>query len=148
MTIEERGYEAKLSKNESMVFEFMMKEKERACFLTSTDIASELAVSDSSVIRLSRKLGYGSFAELKKALQSEVSEKAIPTAKTNIPYKKLQQIDKLSEDELVRAINQNATAKIEQDLILNNEQKYREVAHILQSSKKIYPSADNWKEIL
>lgn len=39
MTIEERGYEAKLSKNESLVFEFIMQEKERACFLTSTDIA-------------------------------------------------------------------------------------------------------------
>lgn len=138
MTLEERGYEASLSKNESLIFEFIMREKERACFLTSTDIATELEVSDSSVIRLSRKLGFRSFAELKKALQEEVSEKVAPVVKTHIPYEKLQRIDKLSEEELIVAIHQNSLAKIEQDAILNNAQKYREVAEILTNSKKIY----------
>ena len=107
MTLEERGYDASLSKNESLIFEFIMREKDRACFFTSTDIATELEVSDSSVIRLSRKLGFRSFAELKKALQDEVSEKAAPVTKTHIPYEKLQQIDKLSETELIMAIHQN-----------------------------------------
>ncbi|WIW70341.1 MurR/RpiR family transcriptional regulator [Anaerosinus gibii] len=138
MTIEERGYEAKLSKNESLVFEFIMKEKERACFLTSTDIATELNVSDSSVIRLSRKLGYGSFAELKKDLQNEVSQKSFTLQKTNVPYKKLKQVDKLSEFELIEAIHESAKVKIMQDLTTNQSEKYIEVANLLKKAKKIY----------
>lgn len=47
----------KLTKKEKLIAEFILDNFAEACFITSTEIARRLQVSDSSVIRFTRTLG-------------------------------------------------------------------------------------------
>ena len=47
----------KLTKKEKLIAEFVLDNFAEACFITSTEIAKRLNISDSSVIRFTRTLG-------------------------------------------------------------------------------------------
>lgn len=51
----------KLTKKEKLIADFILDNFAEACFITSTEIAKRIHVSDSSVIRFTRTLGYSGF---------------------------------------------------------------------------------------
>ena len=51
-------HNAKLTKTQQTIAEFVLDHSADACFMTSTEIADRLEVSESSVIRFARSLGY------------------------------------------------------------------------------------------
>ena len=53
----------KLTKKEKLIADFILDNFAEACFITSTEIAKRIHVSDSSVIRFTRTLGYSGFME-------------------------------------------------------------------------------------
>ena len=55
--------EVKLTKKEKLIAEFVLDNFAEACFITSTEIAKRLNISDSSVIRFTRTLGYAGFMD-------------------------------------------------------------------------------------
>lgn len=59
---------AQLTKTQKMIAKFILDNTADACFMTSTEIASKLEVSESSVIRFSRSLGYDGFMDFQKNL--------------------------------------------------------------------------------
>jgi DNA-binding MurR/RpiR family transcriptional regulator len=73
-TIEERIKNASLTKTERLIAEYILHNYSTVGFMTSTDIAATLGVSDSSIIRLSRSLGYSGFNDLKTEIKSIMSE--------------------------------------------------------------------------
>ena len=50
-----------LTKTQKMIAKYVLDNFADACFMTSTEIAMKLGVSESSVIRFSRSLGYDGF---------------------------------------------------------------------------------------
>ena len=60
----------KLTKTGKVIAEFIIDNVEEACFMTSTDIAMQLNVSESSVIRFSRALGFSGFMDFQRNLPS------------------------------------------------------------------------------
>ena len=59
--IEERISGAKLTARDRKVLDYMMKNKETACFMAAAEIAELLEVSASCVVRLSGKLGFPTY---------------------------------------------------------------------------------------
>ena len=72
--IEERISGAKLTARDRKVLDYMMKNKETACFMAAAEIAELLEVSASCVVRLSGKLGFPTYYQFKRALQEEVAK--------------------------------------------------------------------------
>lgn len=138
MTIEERGYSANFTKIEQIIFEFIINNKERACFLTVSDIAQELNIGDTSVIRLAKTLGFNSFGQFKKALQSEVAEKNQQRSIGNIPYEKIKNVNALKIDELANVVRENYIKKAEKDLNANHDKKYMDIVHLLLHGNNKY----------
>ncbi len=66
MTIEERACSTKLTKNEKKVLEYILQNLERACYMTSNEIAKKLKLGDTSVIRMAKSLGFSGYGEFKK----------------------------------------------------------------------------------
>lgn len=69
-TIEKRIKAAKLTKTSRLIATYLMENKTKISFMTASDIANALGVSDTSVIRTTRALGYRGFSELQKDVQS------------------------------------------------------------------------------
>lgn len=66
---------AKLTKVERRVAEYILHNPSTSCFMTATDIAAAVKVSDSSVIRLARTLGYKGYPDLQRDLQNYLYQK-------------------------------------------------------------------------
>lgn len=69
--LRETIHNAKLTKTQQTIAEFILDHSGDACFMTSTEIAARLKVSESSVIRFARSLGYTGFMDFQKNLRKE-----------------------------------------------------------------------------
>lgn len=68
---------ANLTKTQKMIANYILENSSDACFMTSTEIAMKLGVSESSVIRFSRSLGFSGFMDFQKALRKDYQDKSI-----------------------------------------------------------------------
>lgn len=66
-----------LTEVEKRVADFIMEEPEKVLYMTVSELASASKVSDASIIRFARELGFDSFQQLKIALAKEREETKI-----------------------------------------------------------------------
>ncbi|WP_374286559.1 MurR/RpiR family transcriptional regulator [Lactococcus sp.] len=66
---------SKLNDLESLVFDFIIKSPEKVQQMTIRDLASQVHVSTSTIVRLCTKLGFEGWADLKFYLKSQFREK-------------------------------------------------------------------------
>ena len=64
-------HSAHLTKTQKIIAEYVLDNASEACFMTSTEIALKLGVSESSVIRFSRTIGFDGFMDFQKALRKD-----------------------------------------------------------------------------
>lgn len=139
ITIEERVSNAKLTQKDKTVLDYMMSNQEFACFQTSNEIAEKLSVSPSSVVRLSSKLGYENFAQMKRVLQEQVAGKRKKSPESReIPYEKIKQADKLTDRELVEAIRQNISGNLQKDLVSMDVSRYLKAAKVISEAERVF----------
>lgn len=61
-----------LTKSQQRILEYIYSNIETIPFMTITDISNELNVSDATITRFSKKVGFPSFKEMKTAILSEI----------------------------------------------------------------------------
>ncbi len=64
-----------LTKVSRSIAAFVLDNLEKACFMTSTDLAAQVGVSETSVIRFARALGFSGYIDFQKSLRRSYSEK-------------------------------------------------------------------------
>lgn len=137
-TIEQRACKAELSSNDKLVLDFMLKNKKQACFLTSNEIAEKLGLSASTVIRLSKKLGFENFTIFKKTFQREQAESNFPALAQEIPYEKIKHYENLSDLDLIAAVRQNVLNNIQKDIANESHTLFIEAAEIISQAKRVF----------
>lgn len=75
-------HNASLTKTQQMIAEYILDNSADACFMTSTEIAAKLGVSESSVIRFSRSLGFSGFMDFQKSLRKDYQDKVLSISST------------------------------------------------------------------
>lgn len=75
-------HNATLTKTQQMIAEYILDNSADACFMTSTEIAAKLGVSESSVIRFSRSLGFSGFMDFQKSLRKDYQDKVLSISST------------------------------------------------------------------
>ena len=75
-------HNANLTKTQKMIAKYILDHSADACFMTSTEIALKLNVSESSVIRFSRSLGFSGFMDFQKMLRKEYQDKVLSISNT------------------------------------------------------------------
>ncbi|SJZ76093.1 transcriptional regulator, RpiR family [Cetobacterium ceti] len=95
--LENKIKDKKLTKTEKIIAEYFYKNENKLYFLTSTNIAEELEISDTSVIRFVKALGFKNFTEFKENLKGKISEQILTPR------------EKLSKHELI--LNQKNISK-------------------------------------
>jgi DNA-binding MurR/RpiR family transcriptional regulator len=71
----------KLTKSEQKLASFLLSNYDQAVFLNAADIAQELGVSEATVVRFARTIGYESFPQLRRTLQQIYRVKTTPAAR-------------------------------------------------------------------
>ena len=90
---------ANLTKTQKMIAKYILDHSADACFMTSTEIALKLGVSESSVIRFSRSLGYSGFMDFQKALRKDYQDKVLSISSSiTVPSQRIAKRAKLNDN--------------------------------------------------
>jgi DNA-binding MurR/RpiR family transcriptional regulator len=71
----------RLTKSEKRIADFMRQSQDEAAFLSAGDIAARLKLSEATMVRFARKLGYDSYPALREALQDNFRRRMTHSAR-------------------------------------------------------------------
>lgn len=108
--------------------------------MTSTDLALAIGVSESSVIRFTRTLGFDGFMDFQKALRKSYQKKVLNiSSQVTVPSQRILKRAKMSSDsEYIKNHFQNAVNNLEEALLRNSNEVYESAADLLLSSRNKY----------
>lgn len=111
--------------------------------MTSTEIALKLGVSESSVIRFSRTIGFSGFIDFQKALRKDYQDKVLSISSSiTTPSQRIAKQAKLDTSaEYINRHFKNAAHNLEEIFIQNPIQNFEKAADIIVSCKHKYIAA-------
>ncbi len=129
---------ARLTAGQQAIAKYFLKNQNRICAMTSLAVAREIGVSDASIIRFSRAIGYAGFAELKADFYSCLGEDICRTSvgdypvdkRLDIQTSKYRDLDLASE--LLKLMLNNAEQSIRQ----NSARTYEKFVDALAFGRK------------
>ena len=141
--LRETIHNANLTKTQKVIAKFILDNSADACFMTSTEIALKLGVSESSVIRFSRSLGYSGFMDFQKALRKDYQGKVLSiSSNITVPSQRIAKRAKLeNSSDYINRHFKNAVKNLENVFAQNSIQTFEEAADIIISSKRKYIAA-------
>ena len=84
----------KLSKGQKLIAEYILKNYDKAAFMTAAKLGNNVGVSESTVVRFATELGFSGYPKLQKALQELI--------KNNFVYKKMYELEGIKQDKIVK----------------------------------------------
>lgn len=137
--IEEKIKNVKLTKSQAKIAEYFLKNPERVGIGSSMEIAREIGVSDVSVIRFSRAIGYDGFTEMKNdILNHMVNSMSKGNANLSLEERfyanQLEHENQITKQEYINLIQYDIQKTIEQ----NDTEKFEQVVKMLLKSKHKY----------
>lgn len=133
------GRAQKLTKTENKILDFVIDHLEEACFMTSTDIAVKLSVSESSVIRFTRSLGYSGFIDFQRSIRKDFTENAYSISNTvHVPYERLKMSIEHGAEDYMEEFVKNTEKNIASVLKNNGRELYENATDILLKSHRKY----------
>ncbi len=142
--LESKVRNARLTKTEKLIAEYMLANIHSICFMTATELAARVGVSDSSVIRLCRDLGYKGYTHLQNDLQRGIQNQVEHQIDTNVdvllsPLEKLAKLSpNLAEADIVNQYLNLTIANIKTVVDANNLEKFEQIARILKEADNKY----------
>ena len=122
-----------LTKTSKKIAQFVLDNVAEACFMTSTDIALKLSVSESSVIRFSRSLGFSGFMDFQKSLRKSYQTRVSSlSGSIAVPYERLVKSFEMSDNiNYADEYFLNTTKNIQSVLINNDRKKFDSASKII-----------------
>lgn len=129
---------ATLTKTGKKIAEYILDHDTEACFMTSTDLAAKLHVSEASVIRFSRALGFTGYMDFQKNLRQYYTEKINRVSNSiTIPHERLLASLEHPDEDYVESFMINTEKNIESVLKNNSRTMFeRAIDLILRSHRK------------
>ena len=123
---------SELSKGQKLIASFVIDNLNEAVFMTAAEIAKEVGVSESTVVRFAVSVGYDGFPEFSRAMESYYKSKMNTISMMGAKY------GKASQSDLLNSVLKADIEKME-DTIANLDVEAFELAtDIILKSKKVY----------
>ncbi len=138
--LRETIHNATLTKTQKIIAKYVLDNSADACFMTSTEIALKIGVSESSVIRFSRSLGYSGFVDFQKALRRDYQDKVLSISSSiTVPSQRIAKRAKLNDNaEYLKRHLKNSAKNLESIFVNNTIQSFEEAADTIISAKHKY----------
>jgi len=141
--LENRIKNAKLTNTEQIIAEYFLHNFTTIGFMTITEIAQKLGLSEASIFRMARSLGYQGFNELKNEIKATVSSQLMNH--TEYEYSKLAPIERfkanvelLTSNDTSNQLATNTISAINEVLNKNDHKNFETCLEILNGSRNKY----------
>lgn len=122
-----------LTKAEKKIIEFIVKNPKKVVLMSALDIGKEIGLSDASVLRFSKKIGFEKFSDLKNLITQELSYYQDPNERIISHWDNFN-----SEDSLVNKIIDTDLKNMQQFLSEIDLENLKRAVELLDKSKKVY----------
>lgn len=124
-----------LTRGQTRIADYIVKNQKRVLGMTSLEIGREIGVSDASVIRFCRVVGYEGFSDLKAHIQLEIKENGEKIGKHSLFDRFVMQSEKYAQDETAEneAI-QLMSINLETSLRQNSRESYERIADAIRKA--------------
>lgn len=128
-----------LTKTGKRIAEYILDHDTEACFMTSTDLAGRLKISEASVIRFTRALGFTGYIDFQKRLRTYYTEKADRVSNSiTIPHERLLASRKHPDEDYIDTFLINTEKNIASVLRNNPRISFEQAIELLLSSHRKY----------
>lgn len=132
-------HEKKFTKTENILKDFFLDQEKKACFMTSTDIALSAGVSEATVIRFARKLGFSGFTDFQKYLRAAFQKEYSQISQNiTVPYERLLKSLEKEDADYVEEFAISSQNNIYNTISNNKQNTYDKAINIILASKTKY----------
>lgn len=122
----------KLSKGQKLLANYILKNYEKAVFLTAAKLGTIVGVSESTVVRFANELGYDGYPRLQRALQELVKTKLTSVQRMEVTS------GRIDQDHILKSVLQADSEKIKHTLEEIDEEVFDEAVNMILEADKIY----------
>ena len=122
---------SELTPSHRAVASYISENIDSVAFKTLEELAEDIGVSTTTVIRFAKTMGYDGFSPMQKEIQSEMRNKAA------LP-ERLNQSESIPDNEILKRTMANDIKNIELTFSALDDEKTNETVETIESGKKIY----------
>lgn len=122
----------KLSKGQKLIAEYILKNYDKAAFMTAAKLGVSVGVSESTVVRFATELGFTGYPKLQKALQELIKNKLTTVQRLELSN------DYISEGYALKGVLKADIENIRTTLEKINYSTFEDVINKIFEAKRIY----------
>ena len=123
---------AKMSKGQKRLADYIVRDYDKAVFLTAARLGKVVGVSESTVVRFATELGYKGYPGFQHALEELVRHKLNSIQRMEVTY------GRISQSEILESVLQSDIEKIKLTLGSIDQPAFEEAVDTILDAKKIY----------
>ena len=123
---------SRLSKGQKLIAEYILKNYDKAAFMTAAKLGDSVGVSESTVVRFAIELGFSGYPKLQKALQELIKNKLTTVQRLELSK------DFMSNADALKGVLKADMENIRSTLEKINPYTFEEVLNSIFKAKNIY----------
>lgn len=123
---------SRLSKGQKLIAEYILKNYDKAAFMTAARLGISVGVSESTVVRFANELGFSGYPKLQKALQELIKNKLTTVQRLELSN------DYISEGYALKGVLKADIENIRVTLEKINYNTFEDVVNKIFEAKRIY----------
>lgn len=127
----DKNYE-QMSKGQKLLADYILKNYDKAVFLTAAKLGKVVGVSESTVVRFATQLGYQGYPGFQKALEELVRNKLNSIQRMEVTY------GRISQSEILASVLQSDIEKIKLTLGNMDQNAFELAVETILNAKRIY----------
>lgn len=127
-----QGKFIRLSKGQKLIAEYILKNYDKAAFMTAAKLGVSVGVSESTVVRFANELGFSGYPKLQKSLQELIKNKLTTVQRLELRN------DYFSDGDALKGVLKADMENIRATLEKINQNTFEEVVKNIFEAKRIY----------
>ncbi len=127
----EENYEG-FSKRQKLIADYILKNYDKAAFLTASKLGGAVGVSESTVVRFATELGYKGYPGFQKALEELVRTKLNSIQRMEVTY------GRIAQSEILESVLHSDIDKIKMTLANIDQNAFEMAVDTILNARKIY----------
>lgn len=122
----------RLSKGQKLIAEYILKQYDKAAFMTAAKLGESVGVSESTVVRFANELGFSGYPKLQKALQELIKNKLTTVQRIELSN------NYITMENALKGVLKSDMENIRVTLEKINPKTFDEVVNCIFNAKRIY----------
>jgi DNA-binding MurR/RpiR family transcriptional regulator len=122
-----------LTPTQKKVLDYILKHTDQAVFLTATDLAHQIGVSDASIVRLAQALGYNGYPDLKKRMRDLIQPHFTTVHRLGQTVRKVESVSDILANVLIADL-----INLRKTLEDTDPEVFSKVVETLDGARRIY----------